>query len=228
MDMSTPSKSPWSTSESSPLRVSIVDSSTPCNELSLVFRTSPRLSARYGFGSSSTTQRARLRDFVLLVWIISFTVIFLWWLLNRDRETSLFSYKINLSSSGLPTLDGLQFIDAAHPYIRYVGRWTSAPDKTRKDGSFPGTSSEHSSTVNDATRIWVDKFWPGVYFDFAFNGSNTILLSLHNTDVAGNSPTSSSPNMAFLPTTNISHAGILSRSSLNPLSSNRSILLSNC
>tara|TARA_R110002060_G_scaffold40081_3_gene51362 strand:+ start:1290 stop:1589 length:300 start_codon:yes stop_codon:yes gene_type:complete len=56
----------------------------------------------------------------------------------------------------VPSLDGLQFIDANHPYIRvgswthlaglalrltrlqYVGRWLATADGTHKDGSFPG------------------------------------------------------------------------------------------
>ena len=36
------------------------------------------------------------------------------------------------------SVDGTQFIDAGHPYLRYVGRWTSTRDRTGMDGSFPG------------------------------------------------------------------------------------------
>ncbi|CAD6445578.1 29b0c310-d0e2-4d74-ac42-5ea02d76bf40 [Sclerotinia trifoliorum] len=41
----------------------------------------------------------------------------------------------------------------------YVGRWSSTLDGMRKDGSFPG-----------------------IYLDIAFNGSSTILISLHNSE----------------------------------------------
>jgi hypothetical protein len=113
------------------------------------------------------------------------TIALLWWLRDGDKQTTLFQYNIN-RPSGPPTLDRLQFIDADHPYIQYVGRWTSTPDKTRKDGSFPG-----------------------VYFNFAFNGSNTILVSLHNTDPSARPPASASKasqGLAILGTANASYA----------------------
>jgi hypothetical protein len=139
--MDTPS--PWSTPEDTLPRVSVVDCSTPCSENALRdlrtafgFYTSLRLLSKFSFGSSGT-QRTRLRNFILLIWTTASTIALLWWWLEGERQTVLFQHRINLSS-GWPALDGLQFIDADHPYIRYVGRWTSTPDKTQKDGSFPG------------------------------------------------------------------------------------------
>lgn len=132
-------QSPWSTPESSPPRVSMVDFSTPCNtlrELRTALRSSasPTLPGRSG---SNSIQRTRLQYFVLLAWTSILTIALLWWFLNGEKQTILLKNILNLPS-GLPALDGLQFIDADHPYIRFVGRWSSTPDKTRKDGSFPG------------------------------------------------------------------------------------------
>ena len=50
----------------------------------------------------------------------------------------------------------------------------------------------------------------GIYFDFGFNGTRTVLLSLHNSDPAGHTTAvespSKSPNLAFLPSTSMSSA----------------------
>jgi hypothetical protein len=57
-------------------------------------------------------------------------------------------------------------------------------------------------------------FIEGVYFDFAFKGSKTVLLSLHNKDQA-NQPSNKQtinfpPRIAFLPLTNVSDAAPIS------------------
>jgi hypothetical protein len=177
--MNTPS--PWSTIESASPRVSIVDHAIPCPTNTLVgFRASLGSQGPPGFVSE---RKARLRTFVLLAWMAMLIIGGIWWLLEGERQHILFEHDLRLPRKP-PALLGLQFLDATHPYIRYVGRWTSTPDRTQKDGSFPG-----------------------VYFEFAFNGSNTVLLSLHNTD--SDVPTSvgkNAPAIAFLPTTNVSHA----------------------
>ncbi|EPE26697.1 hypothetical protein GLAREA_02610 [Glarea lozoyensis ATCC 20868] len=58
-----------------------------------------------------------------------------------------------------PGTKNLQFINASHPYFRFVGRWTPVVNGTGKDGCFPG-----------------------VYFDFEFNGSSNLFLSLGNAE----------------------------------------------
>ncbi|TVY41066.1 hypothetical protein LSUB1_G003364 [Lachnellula subtilissima] len=82
-----------------------------------------------------------------------------------------------------PDIEGLQFIDVNHSGIRFVGRWTTS-DGTRKEGSFPG-----------------------VYFDFAFNSTRRVLLSLHNSDPSGGTaaiePPSDAPTLAVLPSTKL-------------------------
>ena len=154
--------SPWSTPESMAPRISIVDISTPCSEQALGnfgtvfgFGRPPGLLEKLAF--DLTPQRTRLRNFVLLIWFTTLTIAVIWWWLDSERQTILFHYKTSLPS-GSPALDGLQFIDADHPFIRYVGRWTSTPDKSQKDGSFPGTIlSPKLNTLTDVqgfTSTW--------------------------------------------------------------------------
>ena len=203
--MDTPS--PWSTPESAPPHVSIIDFSPSCDALrelrtTVKSSTSPTLQGRAG---SNSIQRTRLHCFVLLAWVVILTIALPWWLLDGEKQTILFQNIIK-SPSGPPALDGLQFIDADHPYIRFVGRWSSTPDKTRKDGSFPG---KKASPLLRYGLQW----HTGVYFDFAFNGSNTILVSLHNTDSSARSPVSpskTSQGLALMDTAHASHADPIS------------------
>ncbi|KAG0651696.1 hypothetical protein D0Z07_1666 [Hyphodiscus hymeniophilus] len=160
---------PWSTPESSP-----PDIGDTARQLKKTFqyKNSPGLSSRRG---SNEFQRTRLQTFIIVTWTVALIFGGLWWLLDGERQSIVFNHSFNVLP-GPPSLDGLRFIDAGHPYIRYVGRWASSPDKTQKDGCFPG-----------------------VYFDFTFNGSNTILVSLHNTNLSARLPSSASKAVPSLP-----------------------------
>ncbi|RAL59150.1 hypothetical protein DID88_006706 [Monilinia fructigena] len=97
------------------------------------------------------------------IWITVLIMICFWfWLSQQQQQIHFYHYNTKISTTQ-PVLDGLQFIDANNPYIRFVGRWSSTLDGSRKDGSFPG-----------------------IYLDIAFNGSSTIVISLHNSDQKAN------------------------------------------
>ncbi|KAM0179040.1 hypothetical protein ACHAPC_008200 [Botrytis cinerea] len=103
--------------------------------------------------------KANLEQLHKAIWLTVIIVVCFWfWLSQQRQQIHFYQYDTKLSTTE-PPLEGLRFIDASHPYIRYVGRWSSTLDGTRKDGSFPG-----------------------IYLDIAFNGSSTILISLHNKD----------------------------------------------
>ncbi|KAM0123936.1 hypothetical protein ACHAP3_010740 [Botrytis cinerea] len=103
--------------------------------------------------------KANLEQLHKAIWLTVIIVVCFWfWLSQQRQQIHFYQYDTKLSTTE-PPLEGLRFIDASHPYIRYVGRWSSTLDDTRKDGSFPG-----------------------IYLDIAFNGSSTILISLHNKD----------------------------------------------
>lgn len=60
--------------------------------------------------------------------------------------------------------------------MQYVGRWTSTPNRLRKDGTFPGILS-----------TLLEKLWKvayrlsaGVYFDITVKNTTSLLLALHN------------------------------------------------
>ncbi|KAF4633127.1 hypothetical protein G7Y89_g4999 [Cudoniella acicularis] len=147
--------------EGTPIRVSIVECSTPWSEILL-----EEQSTTYFSPQSATGRRFSLASFMACktrphrlhkaVWFTVFLVIAAWLILNptgeymeleRQSETELTTHN----------LEGLQFIAASHTFMRFVGRWTMMSNNLYIDGSFPG-----------------------VYFDFSFSGSTTLLLSLHN------------------------------------------------
>ncbi|XMA09026.1 hypothetical protein WAI453_001817 [Rhynchosporium graminicola] len=123
------------------------------------------------------------------MWLSWFVIAAIWWAFSQRSDGHYLIEKQTFFD--LSTLDGLKYIDATHPYIRYVGRWLATADQTHKDGSFPG-----------------------VYFDFTLNGSSTVLISLHNSDHQDQSPAkvfrSSSSALPFLPLTNSSRAAPIS------------------
>ncbi|APA12000.1 hypothetical protein sscle_08g067700 [Sclerotinia sclerotiorum 1980 UF-70] len=99
--------------------------------------------------------KANLENLHKAIWLTVLIMICFWfWLSQQQQEIRFHQYDTEISTVR-PSLDGLHFIDAAHPYIRYVGRWSSTSDGMRKDG---------------------------IYLDIAFNGSSTILISLHNSE----------------------------------------------
>ncbi|CAG8949449.1 hypothetical protein HYFRA_00008309 [Hymenoscyphus fraxineus] len=89
----------------------------------------------------------------------------------------------------IPSFEGLQFINASHPHLRFVGRWMSVANGTRQEGSFSG-----------------------IYFDFEITGSTTVFLSLQNTNRYQELPKLQKPprTLDFLPAITPSVAGPIS------------------
>ncbi|KAL2069198.1 hypothetical protein VTL71DRAFT_15536 [Oculimacula yallundae] len=184
--------SPYSTPESTPLAPEVVEATTPWSDviiedlrITIPFNTPSLLIRRYGFGSHKT----RFRGWGKSLWLSLFVVAGLWLAFWKRQDSRYLGERI--MAVDLPTLDGLQFFDATHPYIRYVGRWLATADQTHKDGSFPG-----------------------VYFDFVLNGSTTVLISLHNREHQEQSSAkisrTTSSTLPFLPLTNSSNAAPIS------------------
>ncbi|TGO48731.1 hypothetical protein BCON_0231g00140 [Botryotinia convoluta] len=166
--LSTPTATSTATSET-PLRPPI-NNTTPWSEVSLEnwrngvdFRSPP---PAYDEEEQSETPhrfyKTNLEHLYKAIWLTVLIMVCFWfWLSQQQQRIHFYQYDTKISTAQ-PPLEGLQFIDTSHPYIRYVGRWSSTLDGSRKDGSFPG-----------------------IYLDIAFNGSSTILLSLHNKDQQG-------------------------------------------
>ncbi|MCJ1278851.1 hypothetical protein MMC21_006670 [Puttea exsequens] len=84
----------------------------------------------------------------------------LWWFNGGSQEVDV--VKLNASGLGKELLQerrmhDYQFYPATNPKIHYIGRWTSTPNRLRKDGTFPG-----------------------VYFDVIIQNTTSLLLALHN------------------------------------------------
>ena len=111
------------TPEGSPLRPEVVESSTPWSEVSIEelstqfrFSPPPRLAGKYGY-TTHHTRRTRLRNQSRVLWLVILLLVLLWWGLT-GRGQGVQWREINEKHTAQPDLDGLQFIDAAHPYIR--------------------------------------------------------------------------------------------------------------
>ncbi|KAL6721838.1 hypothetical protein ACLMJK_000943 [Lecanora helva] len=95
------------------------------------------------------------------IWLFLMAVVLLtWWFNGGSDELDL----VNFSASGLGKellqemkMHDYQFFPATNPKIHYVGRWTSTPNRLRKDGTFPG-----------------------VYFDITIKNTTTLLVALNN------------------------------------------------
>ncbi|KAF7952515.1 uncharacterized protein EAE97_002012 [Botrytis byssoidea] len=163
--LSTPTATSTATNET-PLRPP-TNNTTPWSEISMEnwrngvdFRSPP---PAYDEEELSETPhrfyKANLEHLYKAIWLTVLIMICFWfWLSQQQQRIHFYQYDTKISTTE-PPLEGLRFVDASHPYIRYVGRWSSTLDGTRKDGSFPG-----------------------IYLDIAFNRSSTILISLHNKD----------------------------------------------
>ncbi|CZT50970.1 uncharacterized protein RSE6_12047 [Rhynchosporium secalis] len=184
--------SSYSTPDSTPLAPEVVEVTTPWSDISvedlrpkIKFNQNTLKIRRFGCGSYKT----RFRGWGRAMWLSWFVIAAIWWAFSQRSDGHYLIEKQTFFD--LSTLDGLKYIDATHPYIRYVGRWLATADQTHKDGSFPG-----------------------VYFDFTLNGSSTVLISLHNSDHQDQSPAkvfrSSSSALPFLPLTNSSRAAPIS------------------
>ncbi|PBP22147.1 LigA protein [Diplocarpon rosae] len=186
--------SSFTTPGSTPFAPESVEASPPWSdsllgELRTTIQFNPPARVVYKYGSAShRTLRTGLRGWSKALWLSFLLVLGLWWML-QGRLSSRNQYQQNTLHQ--PKLDGLQFIDANHPYIRYVGRWLATADESHKDGSFPG-----------------------VYVDFVVDGSSTVLLSLHNSELQTKPSTRYSSavtaTLPFLPLTNTSRAAPIS------------------
>ncbi|TVY68783.1 hypothetical protein LSUE1_G006151 [Lachnellula suecica] len=189
-DSGTTYDSPSSTTEWTPLRLHLIDSSTPWSDVVLEERSFRISSPPIPIGKfylPNRSYRSRLRRYnrlMCLMVVVTFVALWLW-LGGRPAPQQ----QRKIEKPYVANIEGLQFIRANNPHIRqFVGRWTSTSDGTRREGTFPG-----------------------VYFDFTLNGTRTVLLSLHNADISDQIPVVvkspiKSPNMAFLPSTNTSSA----------------------
>lgn len=102
----------------------------------------------------------------------------LWWFNGGSEEMNV----VKLGASGLGKdflherrMHDYQFYPATNPKIHYVGRWTSTPNRLRKDGTFPG-----------------------VYFDITVKNTTSLLLALHNAPEQESSTASSMPETPTL------------------------------
>ncbi|KAF7870628.1 hypothetical protein EAF04_004372 [Stromatinia cepivora] len=69
--------------------------------------------------------KANLENLHKAIWLTVLIMICFWfWLSQQQQQIRFYQYDTEISTAR-PALDGLQFIDASHPYIRYVGRWSS-------------------------------------------------------------------------------------------------------
>ncbi|TVY48089.1 hypothetical protein LOCC1_G002053 [Lachnellula occidentalis] len=173
--------SPFSSPANTPLQLQLIDFSTPSSNVRLEERGSPIRIVTLDH-APSVTRKTRFRRYHRAIWPAIFLIIgsLCFWAGNQKAQKKV-------SQELAPNIEGLQFIDVNHPGIRFVGRWTTTSDGARKEGSFPG-----------------------VYFDFTFNGTGTVLLSLHNSNPSGNTVAielpSDAPTLAFLPSTKSSSA----------------------
>ena len=71
--------------------------------------------------------------------------------------------------------------------MQYVGRWTSTPNRLRKDGTFPGILSK----LLKRPRKVAYRISAGVYFDITVKNTTSLLLALHNAPVQESSTPSS-------------------------------------
>ncbi|MCJ1311269.1 hypothetical protein MMC25_004940 [Agyrium rufum] len=101
--------------------------------------------------------------------LLCFVLMLVWWGGRWRDEVVIFGEQIEAQLFQAEATKGLQFVPAVHPGIHYVGRWTSTPNRQRKDGTFSGA-----------------------YFDFEVSNTTTIILSLYNAPPA--SPSTSITN----------------------------------
>ncbi|KAF7911553.1 hypothetical protein BELL_0087g00040 [Botrytis elliptica] len=195
--LSTPTATSTATSET-PLRPP-TNNTTPWSEISMenwrngvdFRRPPPAYDEEEQSEPSHQFYKANLEHLYKAIWLTVLIMICFWfWLSQQQQRIHFYQYDTKISTAELP-LEGLRFIDASHPYIRYVGRWSSTLDGTRKDGSFPG-----------------------IYLDVAFNGSSTILISLHNKDQQGHAKRTDARNK----TTASGFPPLLDNTSAEPIS----------
>lgn len=117
--------SPYSTPDGTPLAPDIIEASTPWSDVlledlrtTIQFNPPTRLIRKYGYGSHKT----RFRGWGKALWLSLFVIVGSWWVFWRGQNGRYRGEK--KIAVDLPTLDGLHFIDANHPYIR-VCYWPS-------------------------------------------------------------------------------------------------------
>lgn len=129
---STPTATPTATSET-PLRPQTSNTS-PWSEISMEnwrngvdFRSPPpaydeeaQPETPHGF------HKASLENLHKAIWLTVLIMVCFWfWLSQQQQQIHFYQYGLKISNVE-PTLDGLQFIDASHPYIRvryHIVQW---------------------------------------------------------------------------------------------------------
>ncbi len=111
-------KTPYSTPQNTPLRSDVVEAATPWSEVRLEECTANQTNVPMNYGDLlRSTINGHLRSLGRSLWLAIFLVAAIWWSLSGR------SYMINLPDDAemLDTqvkIEGMQFIDASHPYIR--------------------------------------------------------------------------------------------------------------
>ena len=113
-------KSPLHTVDKISPRVQVIETSTLWSGILLKesrgtnrFRDSPDLRRSFAYPS---TARTRLRGLSRALWLTILVIILFWWWLEEGKQSIQKGYEI-LQIDTQPSLDGLQFIAASHPYI---------------------------------------------------------------------------------------------------------------
>ena len=104
--------SPLSTPDTTPLRVQLIDSSTPWSDVRLEERESPIRIVTFDHVPGAT-RKTRFRCYHRAIWPAIFLIIGSLWFWAGKQEAQK---KVNQKSA--PDIEGLQFIDVNHPDIR--------------------------------------------------------------------------------------------------------------
>lgn len=112
-------RSPYSTPEDTPLRPEIVEASTPWSDVLLEEHATLRIDAPMSYKELlRSTLKAQLRSWNRTLWLAIFLVAGISWSLLGGTKY-MASLPDNAEGLSHPVeVDGMQFIDATHPYIR--------------------------------------------------------------------------------------------------------------
>jgi len=104
--------SPFSTPASTPLRLQLIDLSTPWSDVSLEERGSPIRIVNFDH-AHSVTRKTRFRRYHRAIWPAVFLVIGSLWFWGGNPEA-----QTRVDQNLAPDIEGLQFVDVNHPGIR--------------------------------------------------------------------------------------------------------------
>ncbi|MCJ1353320.1 MAG: hypothetical protein MMC33_003305 [Icmadophila ericetorum] len=116
----------------------------------------------------------------LVLFLVVLLSVLLWWSKAWTEDLNLVrigvsQFKLGSQLFEINLTKDLQFFPAANPKIHYVGRWTSTPNRLRKDGTFPGTYQ------GGGRKVFMLTLSQGVYFDISIANTTTLFVSLANT-----------------------------------------------